>query len=205
MSRNAWLALTGVLFVVACVISIVLSGEPPDPTSDSPQEVVDYYLDDDSKIMASSALFTLAGALFIAFAAGIRRLLKEGGDGDDTIGTLALAGAIVFAVGAAVSSSLSFAAADLADEEAVGPVAINIINAISWDFFFPFAAGVLLFFLATGVGIIRTGALPKWLGWIAILLGVVALTPVGFGAAIGGLLWVLVASIMLGVRSSATA
>ncbi|MDP9189280.1 MAG: hypothetical protein M3O25_08525, partial [Actinomycetota bacterium] len=150
-------------------------------------------------VMAGSAVLALAGALFVVFAAAIRRILREAGD-DDTIPTIALAGAIIFAVGAAASGTISFAAADLVDD--VDALAINTINAIAWDWFLAFAAGLLLFFLATGIGIVRTGALPKWLGWIAILIGVVALTPIGFGAAIAGAVWILVASIVIGMRGS---
>ena len=39
--------------------------------------------------------------------------------------------------------------------------------------------------LATGLSIVLYGALPKWLGWIAILLGVIGLTPIGFFAFLG--------------------
>jgi len=200
MNRNAWVALTGILFLVILIVSVVVAGEPPDPTEDAASEVVEFYADNDSEVMVSSALFTLAGVLFVAFAAAIRRELREAGGDDDTIPTLALAGAIIFAVGAATSSTLGFAAADLVDEETISEETINTINAISWDFFFPFAAGLLLFFLATGIGIVRTGALPKWLGWIAIVIGVVALTPIGFGAALAGAVWVLITSIVIGLR-----
>ena len=201
MNRNAWVALTGGLFLVAVIVSVVLAGEPPDPTDDSAAEVVEYYLDNDSEVMFSSALWTLAGALFVAFGVAISRMLREGLGADDALPTIATAGATIFAVGTAVSASLGFAAADLADEEAVSEETINTINAISWDFFFPFAVGLLLFFLATGIGIVRSGVLPKWLGWIAILFGVVALKPVGFGAAIVGAIWVLVVSVLIGLRA----
>lgn len=200
MNRNAWVALTGILFLVLLVVSVVVSGEPPDPTEDSAAEVISYYADNDSEVMLASGLFTLAGVLFVAFAAAIRRELLEGGADDDTIPTLALAGAIIFAIGVATSSALGFAAADLVDSDQIEEGTITTINAISWDFFFPFAAGLLLFFVSTGIGIVRTGALPKWLGWVAIVIGVVAMTPIGFGAALAGALWVLVASILIGMR-----
>ena len=49
--------------------------------------------------------------------------------------------------------------------------------------------------------IVRYGALPKWLGWVAIVFGVVALTPFGFFAFLGGIVWILVVSIMLTMRA----
>jgi membrane protein implicated in regulation of membrane protease activity len=49
--------------------------------------------------------------------------------------------------------------------------------------------------------VIRTGALPKWLGYVMILPGVVALTPIGWAAAIGTAILVLVLSILLSARA----
>jgi membrane protein implicated in regulation of membrane protease activity len=61
--------------------------------------------------------------------------------------------------------------------------------------------GVPIFLWATGLAVIRTGALPKWLGYVMILLGVVALTPIGWAAAIGTAILVLVLSILLPARA----
>jgi hypothetical protein len=71
-----------------------------------------------------------------------------------------------------------------------------------WDNdFVPIALGILLFLWATGLSVLRTGALPKWIGWIMILLGVVALTPIGFASFIGTAVLILVISSLLAVRA----
>jgi hypothetical protein len=75
-----------------------------------------------------------------------------------------------------------------------------------WDNdFIPIALGTLIFLWATGISILRHGALNRWFGWALIVLGVVALTPVGFVAFIGMALWILVTSIFLTVRGDPTA
>ena len=75
-----------------------------------------------------------------------------------------------------------------------------------WDNdFVPIALGVLLFLWATGISVVRSGALPKWIGWIMLLLGVVGLTPIGFAAFIGTALLILVISILLAVRARSAA
>jgi hypothetical protein len=58
---------------------------------------------------------------------------------------------------------------------------------------------VLLFLWATGLSGIRSGALPKWLGWVMIVLAVVGVTPVGFASVIGAAILVLVLSILMSV------
>ena len=67
----------------------------------------------------------------------------------------------------------------------------------------PIALGILCFLSATGLAIVRTGVLPKWLGWVILLLAVVGPTPIGFASAIGAALMVLVLSIWLSVRARA--
>ena len=70
---------------------------------------------------------------------------------------------------------------------------------------FESALGILLFLWATGISVVRSGALPKWIGWIMILLGIVALTPLGFASFIGTAVLILVISILLAVRARAAA
>ena len=65
----------------------------------------------------------------------------------------------------------------------------------------PIVLGVLLFLWGTGLSVIRTGVLPKWLGWVMIVLGVVGFTPIGFVSAIGAAILVLVLSVLLTLRA----
>jgi hypothetical protein len=80
-------------------------------------------------------------------------------------------------------------------------VAVQAINAIVWDYYIPFIVGVSVFLLAAGISIVRHGALPTWLGWVAVVLGVIAATPFGFFALLAGALWILVVSILGLMRS----
>jgi hypothetical protein len=41
-----------------------------------------------------------------------------------------------------------------------------------------------------------------WLGWIAIVLAVIALTPIGFAAFVCGGVWVAVTSVLLTMRAT---
>ena len=67
----------------------------------------------------------------------------------------------------------------------------------------PIVLGAAVLLLASGLSIALYGALPRWLGWIAILLGVVGLTPIGFVAFLGGGLWILIVSVLLTLRARA--
>ena len=55
--------------------------------------------------------------------------------------------------------------------------------------------------MSAGLAIIRGALLPVWLGWVALVLGIVALIPpIGFGAFIGFVVWSLVVGIIMFMR-----
>jgi hypothetical protein len=72
-----------------------------------------------------------------------------------------------------------------------------------WDNdFLPLVLGTLVFNWAVGFAVLRSGTLPKWMGWAGIGFGVLGLAgPIGFVGAIGAGLWVIVSSIMLSLRA----
>jgi hypothetical protein len=63
--------------------------------------------------------------------------------------------------------------------------------------FIPAAAGVAVLVLAAGASVVRHGGLPKWLGWLGIVIGILAFTPAGFFAFLAAGIWILIASVML--------
>ena len=60
--------------------------------------------------------------------------------------------------------------------------------------------GVALFLLATGLVVIRSAALPVWLGWLAVVLGVASLV-IFFLGFVGIGLWVLIVSVVILLHS----
>jgi hypothetical protein len=108
----------------------------------------------------------------------------------------------VLGVGVLSFAGFTFTLADGADH--LTPDAAQAINALNSDFFFPLAAGLSTLLLATGISGVRTQVLPAWLSWIAIVLGIAAITPAGFFAFTAFGLWVLVVSFVLWRTASAT-
>jgi hypothetical protein len=57
------------------------------------------------------------------------------------------------------------------------------------------------FMVGYGIAILRTHALPNWLGWFAIALAILAAIPkVGFFALLGVIVWSLIVGVLLFVR-----
>ena len=192
-----WVPLTGVAFIALVVIGAVVSGEPPG-ADDPVGEIVSHYEDNKDSIQAGALIFTIAAAVFVFFAGYMRKTLERAAGGRSMLPTIALVGAGIFATGAAIDAMISFAIAEAAGD--VDPTAVQALQALWDNDFMPLALGIAVFFLATGLAIVRYGGVPTWLGWIAVLLGIVGLTPVGFVAFMAGALWVLGVSVLLALR-----
>ena len=64
---------------------------------------------------------------------------------------------------------------------------------------------MIVFSISIGLAIIASGALPKWLGWVQVVIGVVAFTPVGFFGFFVTLLWSVIVAILIYRRTAPAA
>jgi hypothetical protein len=197
-----WLApLAGIVFFVLAVVGFLVQGEPPDVTEEPVREVVEHYTDNKDSVMVGSAIVTIGATFFVLFFGYLRKVLRAAEGEGGVLSLVAFAGAVIFAIGVAVDGTISFALAETADD--IDPTAVQALSALWENDFLPFALGVQVMLLATGLSVIRHGALPKWLGWVALLLAVIAVTPIGFIAFLATGIWVLVVSVLLTLRARA--
>jgi hypothetical protein len=198
MSARQLLPLSGIAAVLLIIAAFVVGGESPDVNA-SLQEITSYYTDHESELQIASALLALGAFFFLLFSAAIVSLLREGRDGGGAAATVSLAGGIVFAVGVTVFAGLGFTAGDVVDD--VSPDSLQTLHVLGSDMFFTVAVGTAAFLLGTGVGTLRTDALPSWLSWAAIVIGVIAITPIGFAGFLALGIWTLIVSVMLSMRA----
>jgi hypothetical protein len=193
-----WLGpLTGVVFVALLAATLILTGEGVDP-EDGTAEVLEHYSDNEDEILIGSFLGGFAVIFFLFFAGWLRKVLRDAEGPGGVLSAVSFAGAIVFAAAGAFASTLGIALAESFDD--IDPSAVEALNAISWNYFVPFAVGGSTFVLAAGISAVRHGSLPRWLGWAGIVLGIAGYTPAGFFAFILILVWVLVTSVLLALR-----
>jgi hypothetical protein len=200
MDRSkSWMApLTGVGFVVLGIVAFAVGGEPK--SADEPVgEIVDFYVDNKDSVQISAILGVGAGVLLIFFAAQLRSVLRAAAGAGDTLSLVSFVGLVLVAFGLAIDCTIAFALAEAADD--VDPVAVQSLQALWDNDFLPIMLGILAFLWATGISVIRSGVLPKWIGWVMIVLGVVGVTPLGFVSFIGAAILVLVISILLAMRA----
>jgi len=88
---------------------------------------------------------------------------------------------------------------------AISPTAEQALNVVTGDLFlYPLEVGVFLFLVGVGIAIVCSDVLPRWLGWVAIVLAVASaisvIGPVFFFGGLVTLAWFAVVSIWLFIR-----
>jgi hypothetical protein len=192
-SASRWLPLTGILTVLIITGGILL-GEPPD-ASNPPQEIVDWYVDNKDTLQYGTIAFVVALILFVTFASYLRSVLDRGEGSTGISSLIAFGGAVVFAVGGAIDATIQFAITEAVDH--LEPTQIQTLQALWDNDWVPLQLGITMFILASGLSIVRHKSLPVWLGWIAVIVGVAGLTPVGFVAFLATGAWIIVVGVML--------
>jgi hypothetical protein len=189
--------LTGLFFVILVVVGGALTGEPPE-ADESVQKIVDHYVDNDTTIMIGSMIGAVAITLFIFFANYLRIYLREA----PTSATI-LVGAAIIAVGFGVDLTIGFALADKAED--VDPTAVQALQTLWDNDFIPIVTGMLVFLVSLAAAILRTGLLPKWMAWVALVLLLAGPTPAGFFAFMATGVLIAVISVMLALRERSDA
>jgi hypothetical protein len=198
-SREWLVPLLGIASIALLVVSIIVQGSPTS-ADHPPSQVQQWYQDNKDAAEISSFIGVVAAAGLIFFGAYLRKVLEAAEGPNSMLPILVLIGVTIVAVGGAIDGLLLFAAAEAADD-IPGPE-IQTIQAIWDNDFLPFFLGTLVFLWSAGLSVLRSGALPKWLGWLAIVFGVISLAgPLGFIGALGAGVWIIIASIMLSMRA----
>jgi hypothetical protein len=186
--------LTGILFVVLVVVAFLISGETPE-TDDSPQRIVDFYLDNESAQSVASAILALGCVALVFFLGSLRQALRAAPGDDGGLSTVTLLGGLVIGIGASIFAGIGFTLGDAAED--LPPSAIVTLNALNSDMFFTVAVGTAVFNLALALAVLRHGGLPRRLGWLALVVGIAGLTPLGFFAFLATGIVIVWASIVL--------
>lgn len=188
---------TGIVFVGIAIVVTILIGQGQDATDKTALQIAQHYQDHETKESIAGILIGFAAIFILYFGGWIRRVLKDAEGPDGILSAVAFGGAVVFSAGAAVAASIHLALPDLADD--INPIALQAINGIDFDMFVFFPVGLGTLVLATGISVLRHGAMPRWLGWVSVVLGVLFVSPVFWIVFFIGPVWFLIVSIW-GIR-----
>jgi len=197
IARRVW-ALSGVAFVLVALGGVVVFGGDTPDTDASAAKVVSYYSEHTTR--QSIAAFVLAASVpfLVLFGIYFATFSGRGNDAREAIlwRRLLIAGTVIEAAMLVASALIHFALADAVDQGVTGDAAraLNMLDGDSW-IAWNSAFGVMM--LGAGATVFSS-ALPRWMGWLAIALGVLLFIPFAdFFALLVTLIWIIVASILL--------
>jgi hypothetical protein len=178
----------------------VFVGSTPDSNA-SAQKAVSSFVSNRTDDRVTVFLIAYATVFGLFFATALRSYLKARSE-DDGLITLGFSGMVIFVVGALTLVGTEFAATDVPAK--ISPAAEQALNVLQNDVFFALLIGAGVFLIGSGLAIVASAALPIWLGWVAVLLGVIALTPLGWAVALFALpIWTLIVSVLMFMRQEA--
>ena len=192
----------GPLFALLFIgVGFFIDGDAPGEKS-SADKVVAYYSSHQGRGMISVFGTPLLVALLLLFASAVRARARRQG-GSDIGGTVMLAGAVLWSAGILIGSMIDLTLLSSSKHEQSDVAhAANVLSNADW---LPFIGGIAIFMLGAGLALLVSRVLPRWLGWVAIVAGVVSLAgPGGFVGFFVAPVWMLVVGIMFAVRRADT-
>jgi hypothetical protein len=186
--------LTGLVFVAIAVAVFAIGGSTPGD-HDTAQQVQAFYGQHHNKHTALAFLLALSLPFLLFFVSSLRYELRRAG-GTGQLANAAFGGGVLAAAGFGILAFVHYALADAADSaNTIGTT--QVLNVLDNTDFLPMVAGLGLLVLAAGLSTVRHGGLPRWLGWVGVVIGILAFTPAGFFAFLAAGIWIALASILL--------
>jgi hypothetical protein len=199
--RAAWGGIAFVVFSVAW--GIVVEGADLAGFDASDAEIRASYAPDGGDTWAlwvGSILLALAGVGLLWFLGSLRTLLRRA-EPSGRLAAVAFAGGVVLAGLMFVKNSVQLGLAVAVDWEdvVVEPGAFRLLDAMFLGLIMHEGVAGAVLAAATSIVVLRTGALPRWLGWAGVAVAVLAFfSVVIYGLGLFALLaWVAVVSILV--------
>ena len=190
--------LTGAIFVILVVVGFAALGRSTPGVGASVTKVHSFYHAHYKREMPAAFVVAIASAFLLFFAAHLRSALAVANPAAVRMRRAAFGGGVVAVGGFLVASAGHFALADASRKAHVTLQALQALNVLDNDLFLPLAGGIAVMILASGISLVRSVTLlPHWLGWVAVVIGILGFTPAGFFAFLASGLWVLVVSVLL--------
>lgn len=194
--------LSGVVSVGLLVVGILLFNYYTFlPSGD---DLADFLNSNASLVSTGGYIGSLAAFFLIWFVGSLRSRLVQYEKGKGFLPTVAFSGGIA----AAVVLGISFIGIFAAGLRASGPGGITAIGAVSmYDFWTQLTGQLFAIFMAglisaTAVVSLRSRLFPAWFGWTSIIVAVGLLSPFAYAILAFAIIWLLVVSIWLYLKSA---
>ncbi len=193
--QRSWLApALALAFAAFFVVAFASSSSGAEPDTPGAEVIAEHAQSSSTSFISGTALI-FAAIVLIFFGGWLRQTLRSRAAGPDWLPDVVLAGAIVHAVTLTIFVS---GARSVQDAISTGdPVIAHTLNIADGNNFVTAMLGLACILIATGVSAYRSGALPRWLAIVSIILGAMApLGPGGFAPFLTFPIWVVVVAFM---------
>jgi hypothetical protein len=181
--RDRVAAVAGMLFVVVLVVAQYVAPAPVYPVEQVGGLVASFYVNYEGRLLAEAILVGVASALFLVFLGGLRAFLSRAEGPQPRLAPVVVAAGAVTAglvllQAAILTALITLEGNELGVRAQGGSWASRALfylqGAVGDLALFPFA----VFLGAAAAVLLRTGVLPRWLGWVGaafgLLVGVLA-------------------------------
>jgi hypothetical protein len=204
-----WGPLTGLLAVALWIISFAVGGSSPD-SSDSDSKITAYYASHSHQTRQIVAFFIFfAGVLlFVAFLSALRSRSVDAEGGTGRLTALGFGSGIVaaglFMVAIAIFQSPAVTANDTG-KFTLDPDTFRILNDLGYLVWIGGVIVAALLVWATSAIALRSGLLPRWFAWLAVLAGILQLFAIFFIPVFIFWGWIVLVALFLTFRRTAAA
>ena len=195
-----WLGAMGIVFAILFVVANVLLGGTPGVKAD-PAKIVEYYNSHKATVMAGVFVVVFAALAFGFFLTALRRSLAGTKDESAHLFVATMVGGAIYLGGLLLMDAINVSLIDAAHNRQPG--AALTLNFLENDGWVPVVVGLSIVALSTGISALRGNALPRWLAWASVVLGVLAVAgPLGGIAFLIAPIWTLAVGIVIIRRPS---
>lgn len=196
MSTPKLLPLSGVVSVLVIVLAVVIGGGTPSPDA-SAAEVASFYNAHEAREVASALVLAASVPFLVMFVGALATALWPTGAGVRPVWELVLlAGGALAGATILVEAAVHFALVDGADH--LSAAGLQVLNVVDGDAWVAWNAGIGVMMLGAAGSLLSRRVAPGWLGWSALVLGVLLFVPFAdFFALLASALWILATSLVL--------
>jgi hypothetical protein len=191
-------------FLVSIFLGFFIFASSPPNQNASAASVIAYYQAHGTAALASIYVIGVGLAMLAFFVSALRIALTKADGSGNWMATTAFAGGILFIGAFAVNGVLHYALIQAAHNGRADMV--RTLNFVDQNNQIAVFLGISVLALATGAAILTQAALPAWLGWLSIVIGILpVIGGLGFVALLASPIWMTIVGFMIGSRTHPTA
>jgi hypothetical protein len=196
----------GLVAVALLIGSFPFTGATPEPGA-SADDVAEYLSRSSAQTWTGIYLELFGIALLIVFAGRVWAILREAEGAGGWIATTGFGAALAALTVLLIGDATVMGAAFSAGRDGLDPGVVGGLYTVQWYSDLSYGAVNAVFFAAAAILVLRRRALPRWLGWLALVVAIALVVTVPFGPGttmepphILGFLWIVSVSVVLLVR-----